>query len=129
MTILDRNQIMRLALYVLGFTVEGIMLLETFSKPSIKNANAKDTPIPLPPWELFEDSQLWLCDKQFILERDGDKVKVKKRIGEETRKKKRRAGEPTTKKRRRASDKNQDDKEDSVIKVKEVGSITYTMPR
>lgn len=55
-TNLDRNQIMRLALYVLGHTSEGMRILEEFQK------DAK-TPPPLPSWELLEDWDLWLGKK------------------------------------------------------------------
>ena len=55
-TNLDRNQIMRLALYVLGHTSEGNRILEEFSKDV-------QTPPPLPSWELLEDWELWLGKK------------------------------------------------------------------
>lgn len=55
-TNLDRNQIMRLALYVLGHTSEGNRILEEFAK-DVK------TPPPLPSWELLEDWELWLGRK------------------------------------------------------------------
>jgi hypothetical protein len=52
-TNLDRNQILRLALFVLGHTSEGLTILEEFQKE-------KDVPTPLPSWELFDDWELWL---------------------------------------------------------------------
>lgn len=55
-TNLDRNQIMRLALYVLGHTSEGLRILEEFQKDV-------ETPIPLPSWELLENWDLWLGRK------------------------------------------------------------------
>jgi hypothetical protein len=53
-TRLDRNQIIRLALYVLGHSEEGNRILESFA--------SGDTPLPSPPWELFDDWKLWAGD-------------------------------------------------------------------
>lgn len=55
-TNLDRNQIMRLALYVLGHTSEGMRILEEFQK------DVQTSP-PLPSWELLEDWELWMGKK------------------------------------------------------------------
>lgn len=55
-TNLDRNQLMRLALYVLGHTSEGMRILEAYQKDS-------KTPPPLPSWELFEEWEMWLGKK------------------------------------------------------------------
>jgi len=55
-TNLDRNQIMRLALYVLGHTSEGMRILEEFQKDAL-------TPPPLPSWELLDEWELWLGRK------------------------------------------------------------------
>jgi hypothetical protein len=55
-TNLDRNQIMRLALYVMGHTSEGLRILEEFQKDV-------NTSVPLPSWNLLEDWELWLGRK------------------------------------------------------------------
>jgi len=123
-TTLDRNQIMRLALYVLSFTVEGITILEAFAKPEFKAADEVDVMIPLPEWDLFEDWSLWFGNENFQVEKEDVMMKMKKRIGEESKKKKRREGEPTSKKKRRVDI---DDDGRRKIILKGTGGISYTL--
>lgn len=63
-THLDRNQIHRLALFLLGFTHEGKEILEHFKKP--------DVTLPSPPWKSIGDYGVWLEQTWEDREKDRD---------------------------------------------------------
>jgi hypothetical protein len=114
-TSLDRNQIIRLALYVLGHSKEGIIMLESFSK--------QDVPLPSPSWELLNDMELWLGSTK--IGSGGEVImKIKKRIGEPTSKHKKRAGEPTSKNKPRRGDQDETVKK---FEFKQKGGIKITL--
>lgn len=94
---LNQNQILKLALYVLNESDEGIMILEAFAN----EGKESEVMLPQPVWNIIDDWYLWLGSDEQEREREEMVMKIKKRIGEETRKHKRREGEPTTKKKRR----------------------------